>query len=281
MTDAVLNAKARRFRELCNGPILVLPNVWDAAGAALAVRAGATAVATTSGGVAWSLGRPDGQGTGREEMAQAVRRIAAAVDVPVTADMEGGYGPGPEDVAATVRAAIDAGAAGINLEDSQADGTLVTPERQAERIRAGREAADAAGVPDFFINARTDVFLFRVGAEAGRTDDVAARAGSYAKAGADGLFVPGVLDLDVLTRLVAAVALPVNVMAGKGGPSVTELAAVGVRRVTVGTAIAQAAYGLAERAMRELLGAGTCDSLEPELTYSELNALFAADRKRA
>src|SRR5689334_13399672 len=107
MTNTTLNAKARRFRELGNGPVLVLPNAWDAASAAVTVRAGATAVATTSGGVAWSLGRSDGRGASREEMAEAVRRIVAAVDVPVTADMEDGYGPGPDDVAATVRAAID------------------------------------------------------------------------------------------------------------------------------------------------------------------------------
>lgn len=280
MTNTALNAKARLFRELGNGPILVLPNAWDAASAAVAVRAGATAVATTSGGVAWSLGRPDGQGATREQMAEAVRRIVDAVDVPVTADMEGGYGPEPEDVAATVRAAIDAGAVGINLEDSQSDGKLVAPERQAERIRAGREAAEAAGVPDFFINARTDVFLFQIGAEPGRTDEVAARSESYAKAGADGLFVPGLLDLDVLTALISAVTLPVNAMAGPGGPSVMELAAVGVRRISVGTAIAQAAYGLAERAARELLDAGTYDSLDQELTYPELNALFGAGDKR-
>jgi 2-methylisocitrate lyase-like PEP mutase family enzyme len=275
MTITALNAKARRFRELGNGPILVLPTAWDAASAALSVRAGATAVATTSGGVAWSLGRPDGEGLTREQMADAVRRIVDAVDVPVTADMEGGYGPEPEDVAATVRAAIDAGAVGLNLEDSQADGGLLTPERQAERFHAGREAADAAGVPDFFLNARTDVLLSQAGDEAGRMDDVAARSEIYAKAGADGLFVPGLLDLDVLTALISAVTLPVNVMAGPGAPSVMELAAVGVRRISVGTAIAQAAYGLAERAARELLDAGTYGSLEQELTYSELNALFA------
>jgi 2-methylisocitrate lyase-like PEP mutase family enzyme len=280
MTNTAVNARARRFRELVNGPILVLPNAWDAASAAVTVRAGATAVATTSGGAAWSLGRRDGQGATREQMAEAVRRIVVAVDVPVTADMEGGYGPEPESVAATVRAAIDAGAVGVNLEDSRSDGTLVTPERQAERIRAGREAAEAAGVPDFFINARTDVFLFQVGTEPGRADDVAARSETYAKAGADGLFVPGLLDLDVLTALVCAVTLPVNVMGGPGAPSVTELAAVGVRRVSVGTAIAQAAYGLADRAARELLDAGTYGSLDQGLTYPELNALFGTGGER-
>jgi 2-methylisocitrate lyase-like PEP mutase family enzyme len=278
MIHTALNDKARRLHELSDGPVLVLPNAWDAASAALAVRAGATAVATTSGGVAWSLGRPDGQGASRDEMAEAVRRIVAAVDVPVTADMEGGYGPRPDDVAATVRAAIDAGAAGINLEDSRADGTLMPAGQQAARITAGRAAADEAGVPDFFINARTDVFLLAVGAEACRADEVVLRAARYADAGADGLFVPGLLDLDVLAGLGSAVTMPVNAMAGPGGPSVSRLAAAGVRRISVGTAIAQAAYGIAERAARELLGTGTYDLLDQPLTYPEMNGLFAPAR---
>jgi 2-methylisocitrate lyase-like PEP mutase family enzyme len=276
MTSTALNAKARRFRELSNAPILVLPNAWDAASAAVIVRAGASAIATTSGGVAWSLGRPDGEGLTRAQMVEAVRRISAAVDVPVTADVEGGYGPEPEDVAQTVRATIEAGAVGINLEDSRAaDGALLSPQQQAARIRAGREAADAAGVPDFVINARTDVYLLQIGEAAGRMDDVVARAESYAKAGADCLFVPGLLDLDVLAALTAAVPLPVNAMAGPGGPSVAELTAVGVRRISVGTAIAQAAYGLADRAARELLDMGAYGSMEQALTYPEVNALFA------
>jgi 2-methylisocitrate lyase-like PEP mutase family enzyme len=270
------NPKAGRFRELGTTTALVLPNAWDAASAAVMVRAGATAIATTSGGVAWSRGRTDGQGMTREEMADAVRRIVSAVDVPVSADMEGGYGPEPEDVAQTVRAAIGAGAVGINLEDSDAaNGALLSPQRQAERIRAGREAAGAAGVPDFFINARTDVYLFQVGDPAGRLEDVAARGEAYARAGADGLFVPGLVDLEVLTALTAASSLPVNALAGPGGPSVAELAEAGVRRISVGTAIAQAAYGLAERAARELLGAGTYGAMEQDLTYTEVNSLFA------
>jgi 2-methylisocitrate lyase-like PEP mutase family enzyme len=138
MTSTGLKLKARRFRELTSGPALVLPNAWDAASAALMVWSGAVAVATTSGGVAWSLGRPDGQGLSRAEMARAVRRIADAVDVPVTADMEGGYGPEPDDVARTVRAAIDAGAVGINLEDScAADGTSCRPGGRLSGSRPG------------------------------------------------------------------------------------------------------------------------------------------------
>jgi 2-methylisocitrate lyase-like PEP mutase family enzyme len=270
-----LTSKARRFRELSSAGVLVLPNAWDAASAAVIVRAGATAVATTSGGVAWSLGRPDGEGLTRDRMTEAVRRIAAAVDVPVTADLEGGYGPEPDDVAATVRAAIEAGAVGMNLEDThRGEGTLFPPEQQAERIRAGRETAEAAGLPEFFINARTDVYLRRIGPQTERLADVMARAESYAKAGADGLFVPGVVDLDVLQTLTAQVTLPINAMAGPGGPTVAEFAATGVRRISVGTAIAEAAYGLAERAARELLDQGTYTAVKEGVAYGDLNALL-------
>jgi 2-methylisocitrate lyase-like PEP mutase family enzyme len=255
----------------------VLPNAWDAASAAVLVRAGASAIATTSGGAAWSLGRPDGEGLTRTEMAGVVRRIVDAVDVPVTADLEGGYGLDPEDVAETVRAAIDAGAVGMNLEDSRAGRTtLLAPGQQAERIIAGREAADGAGVPGFLLNARTDVFLSGAGDPAARTDEVVTRAEDYAKAGADCLFVPGLLDLAGLTALTARVTLPVNAMAGPGGPGVRQLAAAGIRRISVGTAIAQAAYGLAELATRELLEAGTYGSLAQGLAYRELNALLGS-----
>ncbi|HEX5994329.1 MAG TPA: isocitrate lyase/phosphoenolpyruvate mutase family protein [Jiangellales bacterium] len=279
MTDGSRAGKARKLRSLHDGPALVLPNAWDAASAVLVAHAGAAAIATTSGGVGWSLGRTDGEGLARADMAEAVRRIAAAVTVPVTADVEGGYGPEPEDVAATVRAVVDAGAVGINLEDSRAaDGTLLPVSVQVRRIGAARDAAAEAGVPDFFVNVRTDVYLLQVGAPDERLDDVLARADSYAQAGADGLFVPGLLDLDALASLTASSPLPVNAMAGPGGPSVAELAGVGVRRISVGTAIAQAAYGLVQRAARELLQTGTYRSLDQSLCYPELNAMFAASR---
>lgn len=275
-------AKARQLRSLHEQDTLVLPNVWDAASAAVTVSAGAPAVATTSGGVAWALGRRDGEGLTRGEMAEAVRRIATAVEVPVTADVEGGYGAEPPDVAATVKAIIAAGAVGVNIEDSRAaDGSMVTLQEQARRLLAAREAAAAAAVPQLVINARTDVFLRQVGDPAGRLDDVLQRAAGYAEAGADVLFVPGLLDLDVLKRLVAASPLPVNVMAGPGGPSVAELSAIGVRRVTVGTAIAQAAYTVARQAARELLGTGTYSTLSSGISYPELDALFPADTRSA
>ncbi len=275
MTDVAVVAKARRLRALHDGPVLVLPNAWDAASAALVVSAGASAVATTSGGVAWSLGRSDGEGLSRAEMVEAVGRIAAAVDVPVTADLEAGYGPEPADVAATVRAAIEAGAVGMNIEDSDAaDGTLRPARAQAERIAAAREAAALAGVPDFVINARTDVYLLRVGEPAGRLEEVLSRAAEYAKAGGDCLFVPGLVDLATLATLTAAGPLPVSVMAGAGGPSVAEFTAAGVRRISVGTSIAQAAYAVARHAARELLETGTYGPLGTGVAYPEMNALF-------
>lgn len=271
---ASLTAKARLLRSYHEqGPVLVLPNAWDPCSAAVMAQAGARAIATTSGGVAWSLGRPDGQRLSRDEMAAAVARITAAVDVPVTADMEGGYGPTPQDAARTVTAAIAAGAVGVNLEDSPGtDGPLLDARTHAQRIEAARRAAVEAGVPDLVINARTDVFLRRVGDPAGRLDEVIARAASYAEAGADVLFVPLLLDPAGLRTLVDAAPLWINAMAVPGGPSVAQFAEAGVRRISVGTAIAQAAYTAADRATRELLTEGTYDSCSDVLGFAALNA---------
>ncbi|MCK2213677.1 isocitrate lyase/phosphoenolpyruvate mutase family protein [Actinomadura sp. ATCC 31491] len=274
--DELLSSKAEQFRSLhAQQSVLVLPNAWDAASAAVIAAAGAPAIATTSGGVSWSLGRGDGQRLGRDEMTAAVRRVAATVDVPVTADVEGGYGPAPADVAATVRAVAEAGAVGVNLEDSRAPGgPLFDVAEQAARLRAARDAAAAAGLPALFVNARTDVFLFGIGPAEGRLDDVLTRTAAYAEAGADGIFVPGLLDLDTLSTLCAKSPLPVNAMAVAGGPTVAELARAGVRRISLGTALAQAAYTATRRAAAELLDAGTLTTLTGTLDFGELNALF-------
>uniref|UniRef100_UPI003F49ACD1 isocitrate lyase/PEP mutase family protein n=1 Tax=Nonomuraea bangladeshensis TaxID=404385 RepID=UPI003F49ACD1 len=267
--------KARLFRALSAESVLVLPNAWDAASAAVIAAAGATAIATTSGGVSWAQGRADGQQLSRSEMAEAARRIVEAVSVPVTVDVEGGYGPAGADVAATVRAMVEVGAVGINLEDSTAvGGPLFEVAEQSTRLRAAREAAAAAGLADLFINARTDVFLFGIGAPEDRMGDVLARAAAYAEAGADGIFVPGLLDLDLLATLCARSPLPVNAMAMAGGPGVTELAQAGVRRITLGTGLAQAAYATVRRATVELLGTGDLTALNGSLDFSELNLLF-------
>lgn len=265
--------KAAAFRALHDTGVLVLPNAWDAGSAALIAQVGAPAIATTSGGVAWSLGRTDGHGLRRDEMIEQVRRIAAAVGVPVTADVEGGYGPGPDDVAATVAAAAAAGAVGINLEDSQAPGgPLFDVAAQVERVQAARAAVPAA---ELLINVRTDVFLFGIGDPDGRLDDVLTRGAAYAAAGADCLFVPGLVDLDVVAELVKGTDLPINTMAGPGAPTVAEFAAAGVRRVSVGTALVQAAYSVAQRAAKELLTSGTYTELSGALDFGAINATFA------
>lgn len=266
-----LRERAEEFGRLHGAGVLVLPNAWDVASARLVERAGAAAVATTSGGVAWSLGAPDGDRLAREAAVEAVRRIAAAVSVPVTADVESGFGRTAQDVADTVRAVLDAGAVGINLEDAGAP--LRPVGEQAERVAAARAAADGAGVP-LFVNARVDVYLRSVGEPAGRLAETVRRAEAYAAAGADGIFVPGVLDPAVLRELVDAVPRPLNVLAGPGAPAVPELAALGVRRVSIGTAIAEAAYGVAHRAAAELLTKGTYGALAGGIDYGELQAVL-------
>jgi 2-methylisocitrate lyase-like PEP mutase family enzyme len=275
VTGKTQKATAEKLRALHAAGLLILPNAWDAGSAAVIALAGAQAIATTSGGIAWSLGRRDGQRLTRAEMVERIREIVAAVAIPVTADIEGGYGPDPEDVALTVEAVIAAGAAGVNIEDSRAPGgPLFDPAGQAARIRAGRAAAVSAGLPELFINARADVFLYGIGRPEARLGDVLARAAAYAEAGADSLFVPGVTDLAVIAELTRAAPVPVNVMAGPGAPLVSELAAAGVRRVSVGTAIAQAAYSLAQRAAAELLTTGGYATLEQALDFNAVNSLF-------
>jgi 2-methylisocitrate lyase-like PEP mutase family enzyme len=275
VTGRTQKGAAEKLRALHAAGVLMLPNAWDAGSAAMIALAGAQAIATTSGGIAWSLGHADGQRLTRAEMIERVGEIVAAVTIPVTADIEGGYGPGPEDVAVTVEAVIAAGAVGVNIEDSRAPGgPLFDPAEQAARIQAARAASVSAGLPGLFINARTDVFLYGIGVRQARLNHVLARSFAYAKTGADSLFVPGLTDLQVINELAEASPLPVNVMAGPGAPPVAELAAAGVRRVSIGTAIAQAAYTLATRAATELLTTGSYTVLEQALDFGTINSMF-------
>ncbi|SFO57257.1 isocitrate lyase/PEP mutase family protein [Amycolatopsis rubida] len=270
-----LQDKANLFRELHATDVLVLPNAWDAGSAVAIERAGAPAIATTSGGVSWALARGDGQHLSRAEMLTVIAQIAAAVEVPVTADVEGGYGLAPSAVAETVRGVIEAGAVGVNLEDSRAGtATLFTPDEQAERFTAARAAA-TAGLSELWINARTDVYLFGVGEPAGRFDDVLTRARVYADAGADSIFVPGLVDVEVLAELATSSPIPVSAMAGPGAPPVSDLAAAGVRRVSVGTSIAQAAYSLAHHAAAEVLKQGTYGEVTGALDFGTVNGWFS------
>jgi 2-methylisocitrate lyase-like PEP mutase family enzyme len=251
------------------GRPLLLPNAWDVASARLIEEAGAAAVATTSAGTAWSLGRPDGDALGRDIAVAAIARIAAAVSVPVTADIEGGYADDADGVERTVDAVLGAGAVGINVEDGARD-----PAEFAARVGAARRAADRAGVPAF-VNARTDVFLSGLVEPDRELSETVDRARRVLDAGADGVFVPGVVDLATVEALCSAIPGPVNVMVGPGSPTVAELAGAGVARVSLGSGIAQAAYAVARRAAVELLGPGTYDAVVGAVDHGDLNALVA------
>jgi 2-methylisocitrate lyase-like PEP mutase family enzyme len=268
--------KARAFRKMHDRRnILVLANAWDVVTARLFVRLEFAAVATTSGGVAWSLGYPDGECAPLADVVAATGRIARAVDVPVTADIEAGYGATPEDVADTVRAIIEAGAVGINLEDGlHTSGALRPLDAVAERIRAAREAAAAAGVP-IVINARTDTYMLKYGAsEAERFDETVHRANAYLAAGADCIFPIGLGDSAVLGALVKTLDAPINVATRPGFPSVAELARLGVARVSTATRFATLALSAVEHAAKELRERGQFESPGGALTHPDVQRLF-------
>ena len=248
-------ALAERLRAMHHAPLapLILPNAWDAASARIIEQAGFPAIATTSAGVAWSLGYPDGERMSRATMLAAVGRIAARVQVPVTADLEAGYGPGPEDAAATATGAIEAGAVGFNFEDATDDAAhpLFAMSQQVECIQAARQAGAAAGVP-LVINARTDVYLAQVGAPDTRFAETVRRLAAYRDAGADCLFAPGLSDAATIGALVRELGAPLNILAGPHSPPVRELAALGVARISLGGAVMRAALAFTQRAVTEL-----------------------------
>jgi 2-methylisocitrate lyase-like PEP mutase family enzyme len=266
-----LVTQAERFRALhAVGRIAVLPNAWDAGSARLIEACGAAAIATTSSGVAWACGYPDGDAIPPRVLADAVARIVRVISVPLTVDAEGGYSNDPASVAATVSALIDAGAVGVNLED----GSVQPPEILCAKIAAARTAATRAGV-ELFINARTDVFLRGLVAPEGRVAETLARAARYRDAGCDGIFVPAVHDPSTIAALVAGTELPVNVMLVPKLPPIATLTTLGVRRLSAGGAIAQAVHGLTRRLASIFLAGGDCGALfEGAAAYPELNALF-------
>ena len=238
---AAQRAKAERLRELHRGPpILVLPNAWDAASArAFAAIEGCRALATTSAGVAEAHGYPDGEHIPRDEMLAAVARVASAVELPVTADLEAGYG----DPTATAEGAIAAGAVGLNLEDA-----LGPIEDHVTRIRVVRAVAESRGVP-LVVNARTDVFL----RGDGDVDEAVRRGNAYLEAGADCVYPIMAAEPEAIERLVAGIRGPVNILHRPGSPSVTDLEGLGVARVSVGAGLFRAALAHAERLARDLL----------------------------
>jgi 2-methylisocitrate lyase-like PEP mutase family enzyme len=255
--------KAEAFGALHHtGDILILPNAWDAASAAVMADAGAKAVATSSAAVAWSHGYPDGDALPLPLLLATVSAVArAAGDVPVTADIEGGYTDDLSQLAETIRAVIGAGAVGINLEDGARD-----PELHARKIEAARKAADAAGV-NLFINARTDVYLKGLAEGHAAYVETTRRAERYHGAGASGVFVPGPSDADLIGRLADEIKLPLNIMLLPGLAKAEQLQALGVRRVSSATAPFRQAYATVANATAAFLTDG-----DP--------AAFAADAAR-
>ncbi len=269
---------ARTFRDRHtdsdSGP-LVLPNSWDAASTLMYEAAGFEAVGTSSAGIAAASGVPDGEHLSRDEMLAVVGRIAESVRIPVSADVEAGYGETPEEVAETVRKTIEAGAVGINLEDGtdSAEGPLVDTARHAEKIRAARAVADEADLP-LVVNGRTDVFWRNVGDEADRVERAIERANAYYEAGSDCLFVPGVTDPADIEALVAGLDGPLNVLGGPGAPSIPELEELGVARVSVGSGPMRATLGYLQAISGELRDDGTYHCMENAVPYGDLNEML-------
>ena len=274
---------ARAFLALHKAkPGFVLPNAWDAGSAIILADAGFPAIATTSGGIAFSLGKPDyfmghtDLGVSRAEMFARSREIVAAVRVPVSADLEAGYGDTPEAVADTIRLATDAGLAGGNIEDRvPGEARLYEEALAVERIRAARAAIDASGAP-FLLNARCDAFAMM---KDGMTTAIR-RGNLFREAGADCIFTPGVPDLETIRTLVHEIAAPLNVVAGLGPTRIEPRAMLeaGVQRVSLGASIARAALGFVRAAAKEVRDAGTIGYASGQIPQGELNALFARAR---
>lgn len=269
--------KAEKLRELHRGPkILVLPNAWDAVSARVLEEAGFPAIATTSAGVANVLGYPDGQRISRKEMLGMVARIAGAVKVPVTADMEAGYGLTPGEMAQTVEDLVAAGAVGLNLEDVTGDDERSHVELglQVEKIRAVREAAQKLGVP-VVVNARTDIYLLPIGEESTRFERTAERLSAYRAAGADCGFAPGMWDGETIGQMVRAVNAPLNILLLPGCPSIAEMEKLGVARVSTGSGLMRAALGYVRRLASALHKTRDASALfEGAIPFSEVNRLL-------
>jgi 2-methylisocitrate lyase-like PEP mutase family enzyme len=269
-------SKAIQFRQLHRGPgMLILPNAWDVASARIFEDSGFPAIATTSAGIAFSLGYPDGQRIQREEMLARVARIARAVQVPVTADVESGYGSTPEDAAKTARELIQAGVVGMNIEDAsnRRDQPLIDLQLAIDKIRACREAAMQMGA-QIVVNARTEIYLLAGGNPDADYSEAVRRLTAFRDAGADCVFAPGLKDAETIARLASAVSCPLNILAGIGTPSIPELAKLGVARVSVGSGPMRATLGLLRRLGEELRAAGTYREMEGAVPYADVNKLL-------
>jgi 2-methylisocitrate lyase-like PEP mutase family enzyme len=258
------------FQRLHQGPtLLILPNAWDAGSARLIESLGARAIATTSAGLAWSRGYPDGNALPNDQLIAATRDIARTIGVPLSIDIEEGYSDNAGAVAQLAAGVMDAGAAGINIEDGAG-----SPELLCTKVAAIRDAASRSEI-DLFINARTDVYLRGIARGNEAVEQVIDRAARYRAAGADGLFVPGLSDGEAMATIAAAIdPMPLNIMAVPGLPPIEALQKYGVRRLSAGSSIAQAAWGLTSRLAAGFLAGDVGGMFGAAAEYGKMNALF-------
>jgi 2-methylisocitrate lyase-like PEP mutase family enzyme len=275
--------RGEQFRRLHENPdAFLMPNAWDVGSACILAASGFQCLATTSAGIAFSLGQPDVEGrVSRSQMMERIHQLAAAVTLPVSADLEAGFGAAPEEVAETIRLAIQAGVVGGNIEDLSGDPhtPLFDLELAADRIRSAREAADRSGIP-FTLTARTDCYLANVPspfAEAVR------RANRFREMGADCLFIPGVKDAETIAALVREIDGPINVVMGLTGSAftVSQLNCLGVRRISIGGSLARSALGLVRRAAQEMREHGSFTFAEQQIPDAELCDFFAGIHPKA
>ncbi|HYC26879.1 MAG TPA: isocitrate lyase/phosphoenolpyruvate mutase family protein [Nitrososphaerales archaeon] len=267
--------KAEEFLSLHRrGDAFVLPNAWDVASARLFEEAGFGAVATSSAGLMVSLGYPDGQSIPRDVLVSAVGRMAGVLGVPLSADMVAGFGDSPGEAADSVRAVVEAGAVGVNIEDfDHATKKLYSVEAQVEKLSMLVKLKGTTGVP-FVLNARTDAFRFAPGQEEERLKEAIRRAEAYRDLGADCVYPMGLVDANSIGAFVEELGCPVNVMVRKGLPPISELRQLGVARVSFGPSASYAAMGLLKRAAREIQEKGTFETLvEGAIGFDELNSL--------
>lgn len=278
MPTTDLQRKANAFRELNLSGGLILPNAWDAASARVLELAGFPAIATASAAIAFARGFADGEGIGRDQMLLEIALIASRVAVSVSADIEAGYGPTTADVEATVEGVIAGGAVGINLEDSQPDGNaepLFPLVDAANRVGAARSVADRHGLA-LTINARTDAFLLGLGvSDAARLAIAVERGQAYLAAGADVIFVPGLLDPALVRQVADGIGGPVSLLAGPGAPPAAELFAAGASRISVGPHLMLSTLGHLRTVADGLRARGRFDAFETEhVPFGEANAMF-------
>lgn len=263
-------ASAKTFRDLHHqSTVLRLPNAWDAGSARLFESLGAKAIATTSAGVAWSQGYADGRVFPIEVAVSVAESIARLIKVPLSVDIENGYSDDPKIVAENVKRLLDVGAVGINLEDGPD-----APDLLARKIEAIKTVAAHNGL-DVFINARTDVFLASLVADGLRIEETLKRGRLYQQAGADGVFVPAVVEVEDIKAVVAGIELPINVLARPALPDADALARLGVHRLSAGSGVAQTLWGQAEQLARGFLENGNSEAVtHSSLSYPQIQALF-------